>query len=120
MGLILLAVPVMLMRTKGIRHVTRSSNKLVHFHQQLKTLCGDSEGKKGDGLLITLGDPGLEQKFEEIEWEEGGLFSSSLSLLALKRIPGASPSQRGTVGRYVLILFPELCRSHAQRLTLSF
>lgn len=115
--------PAMLMRAKGIWHVTGSSGKLIHFHQHVKTVCGDSEGKKGDGLLIMLGGPELEEKSEGTEWGERGLSFSSLSPSlppGLKKIPGASPSQIGTVGRYVLILFPALWRSHAQRLTLSF
>lgn len=69
----------MLMRGKGIGHVTRSSGKLIHFHQHVKTLCADSEGKKGDSLLIMLGDPELEEKSDGTEWGEGGLSSPSLS-----------------------------------------
>jgi len=83
---------------------------------------GIVRGRKGTALLIMLGDPELEEKSEGTEWGEGGLSSSSLpsSLLGLKKTPGASPSQIGTVGRYVLILFPALWSSHEQRLTLSF
>lgn len=65
--------PAMLMRAKGIGHVTGSSGKLIRFHQHVKTVCGDSEGKKGDGLLIMLGGPELEEKSEGTEWGERGL-----------------------------------------------
>lgn len=41
---------------------------------------GTVRGRKGDSLLIILGDPELEEKAEETEQGEGGLSSSSLSL----------------------------------------
>lgn len=109
--------PVMLMRGKGIGHVTRSRGKLIHFHQHVKTIRADSEGKKGDSLLVM---------FREIlNWKrnltglsgEKEVFPPPPSLPpslppGLKKIPGVSPSQIGTAGRYVLILFPARWRSH--------